>query len=365
MIQTWCLTNSHRKASCSQLLAPIVRLDMTVEKDQYCHSNFFSNPKSHAISRKSLCFALNIGSADYPRYRATNMEVIELDTDFGSTFSGVLTDDCGRVQAIWGSFSTQLKYGGSTSEDHQFVRGLPVFAISEVLNKIISGGKGPGLLINGIKKPMPLVRILVVELYPTLLSKARSFGLSDDWVQFTKNADLLVRMWEKKYMEANMIIVKEARTNSETIRHYHLRIRGFVEEIGWNNGLLLPYSVQAKDSKTNFSSVGHEFLRRFQSPTIFLKVACEGDWLLPIIVGEFAIEKLIHALREHDDGECPSEFQFLKNFLRVFTIDTLVKPLPPVMAYNVSRNLSFFTSILTQFFDEKGIANAHKSLGLG
>ena len=30
---------------------------------------------------------------------------------------------------------------------------------------------------------MPLVRILEVELYPTLLSKARSFGLSNDWVQ--------------------------------------------------------------------------------------------------------------------------------------------------------------------------------------
>lgn len=37
---------------------------------------------------------------------------------------------------------------------------------------------------------MPLVRILEVELYPTLLSKARSFGLSDDWVQvcFLPNA---------------------------------------------------------------------------------------------------------------------------------------------------------------------------------
>lgn len=83
------------------------------------------------------CAALNIGSADCPRYRATNMEVIELDTgnwilirkayfistnlvyhildisslclsDFGSTFSGVLTDERGRVQAIWGSFSTQV-----------------------------------------------------------------------------------------------------------------------------------------------------------------------------------------------------------------------------------------------------------------
>lgn len=31
-----------------------------------------------------------------------------LSTDFGSTFSGVLTDEQGRVQAIWGSFSTQV-----------------------------------------------------------------------------------------------------------------------------------------------------------------------------------------------------------------------------------------------------------------
>lgn len=30
---------------------------------------------------------------------------------------------------------------------------------------------------------MPFVRLLEVELYPTLLSKARSYGLSDSWVQ--------------------------------------------------------------------------------------------------------------------------------------------------------------------------------------
>ncbi|XP_052729611.1 protease Do-like 7 isoform X1 [Vigna angularis] len=168
-----------------------------------------------ATSRKSVvtnpCAALNIGSADSPRYRATNMEVIELDTDFGSTFSGVIADEQGRVQAIWGSFSTQkkgkrrkkktgkrrektnftqtsngylrLKFGCSTSEDHQFVRGIPIYAISQVLHKIVSGANGPPLLINGVKRPMPLLRILEVELYPTLLSKARSFGLSDDWIQ--------------------------------------------------------------------------------------------------------------------------------------------------------------------------------------
>ena len=77
----------------------------------------------------------------------------------------------------------QLKFGGSSSEDHQFVRGIPIYTISQVLDKILSAAHGPPRLINGIKRPMPLVRILEVELYPTLLSKARSFGLSDDWVQ--------------------------------------------------------------------------------------------------------------------------------------------------------------------------------------
>ncbi|KAJ6735127.1 PRO-APOPTOTIC SERINE PROTEASE NMA111 [Salix purpurea] len=69
------------------------------------------------------------------------------------------------------------KFGCSTSEDHQFVRGIPVYAVSQVLDKIINGAKGLPLLINGVSRPMPLVRILEVELYPTLLSKARSFAL--------------------------------------------------------------------------------------------------------------------------------------------------------------------------------------------
>ncbi|KAI3726423.1 hypothetical protein L1987_66220 [Smallanthus sonchifolius] len=146
-----------------------------------------------ATSRKSVvtnpCAALNISSADSPRYRATNMEVIELDTDFGSSFSGVLTDEHGRVKAIWASFSTQLKYGVNLSENHQFVRGITIHSISQVLNKIISGAKGPSHLINSIKKPMPLVRVLEVEFNCTLLSKARSYGLSNNWIQALAKKD--------------------------------------------------------------------------------------------------------------------------------------------------------------------------------
>ncbi|XP_009794004.1 protease Do-like 7 [Nicotiana sylvestris] len=150
-----------------------------------------------ATSRKSIVTnpsaAVNIGSADCPRYRATNMEVIELDTDFGGTFSGVLTDERGRVQALWGSFSTQLKYGCSSSEDHQFVRGIPIYTLSQVLGKIISSADGPPRLINCLQRPMPRLRILEVELYPTLLSKARSFGLNDTWIQALVKKDPMRR----------------------------------------------------------------------------------------------------------------------------------------------------------------------------
>ncbi|XP_058185351.1 protease Do-like 7 isoform X2 [Rhododendron vialii] len=150
-----------------------------------------------ATSRKSVVTnahaALNIGPADSPRYRATNMEVIELTADFGRTFSGVLTDEHGRVQALWASFSTELKYGSSTSVDHHLTRGIPIHTISHVLNKFISGANGPNLLINGIRRKMPLVRILEVELYPRLLSKARSFGLSDKWVQTLVKKDPIRR----------------------------------------------------------------------------------------------------------------------------------------------------------------------------
>lgn len=32
-----------------------------------------------------------------------------MDQDFGATFSGVLTDDEGRVRALWGSYAEQVR----------------------------------------------------------------------------------------------------------------------------------------------------------------------------------------------------------------------------------------------------------------
>ncbi|CAI7816156.1 unnamed protein product, partial [Closterium sp. NIES-54] len=172
---------------------------------------------------------LTVGAADCPRYRSINMDVVEIDTDFGQSFSGVLADDSGAVRALWGSFSTFLKYGDGGTDDLQFVRGLPISFISAALHQIIhaspskplrtlppttpsptpalptaphvesngqAGEAGEGeagtdnsLLMNGRLWAMPRMRVLEAELAPMLLSKARSFGLSEQWVHLLARAD--------------------------------------------------------------------------------------------------------------------------------------------------------------------------------
>ncbi|BAT99691.1 uncharacterized protein LOC124827820 [Vigna umbellata] len=98
-----------------------------------------------------------------------------------------------------------------------------------------------------------------------------------------------------------------------------------------------------------------------------LKVTRQGDGTATMHV---PASKSNHLHQDEDSIEIDPElrYSFQRNFQflqRVFSIDTVVKPLPPVMAYNVSRNLGFFTRIFTQFFDPEGIANAQKSLGIG
>ncbi|KAI3835116.1 hypothetical protein MKX03_019742 [Papaver bracteatum] len=141
-----------------------------------------------AKSRKSIVVDPSAALEDdsyenWPMYVATNMEVIELDTDFGKSFSGVLSDERGFVQAIWGRFSL-MKFD---------VRGIPIYAVSEVLDKITRLERGKLRLINGIPRPIPLLRILDAELYGILPSEARSFGLSDSWVQALMKKDPIRR----------------------------------------------------------------------------------------------------------------------------------------------------------------------------
>lgn len=74
--------------------------------------------------------------------------------------------------------------------------------------------------------------------------------------------------------------------NAETVKHYSLWKQGFVENTKWHSsGREHEFSYRRKGDESNTSSIGHGILRKFHSPTIFLKIACDGDLLLPIIVG--------------------------------------------------------------------------------
>ncbi|XP_048444314.1 bifunctional nuclease 2 isoform X2 [Pyrus x bretschneideri] len=90
---------------------------------------------------------------------------------------------------------------------------------------------------------------------------------------------------------------------SETISHYRMQRRGFQEESKWQlSGKLRPFSVHASRQQNILDTLGRNFVQRFQTPTIFLKISCDGDFLLPIVVGEFAIENLIDAQWGDENG---------------------------------------------------------------
>ncbi|XP_031114869.1 bifunctional nuclease 2 isoform X2 [Ipomoea triloba] len=112
------------------------------------------------------------------------------------------------------------------------------------------------------------------------------------------------------YLEAVVLV-------SETIKHHRMRLKGFQENTQWESfAHLSPFSVRANDPRgIDVSFIGTGFLRRYQSPTIFLKISCDGDFVLPIIVGEYAVERLIDSLYEDQAGDCPNQFQLIRNLL--------------------------------------------------
>ncbi|KAK9067428.1 hypothetical protein SSX86_014757 [Deinandra increscens subsp. villosa] len=111
------------------------------------------------------------------------------------------------------------------------------------------------------------------------------------------------------YLEAAVLM-------TETLLHYQMRIQGYQEVMKWQpNKNLFPLAGQGKRSRNNNPTVGPELLSQFQGPTIFLKISCDcdGDYLLPIIVGEYAVEKLISSSLE-DEG-FPNHFQLVRNIV--------------------------------------------------
>lgn len=62
----------------------------------------------------------------------------------------------------------------------------------------------------------------------------------------------------------------------------------------WKKRFQEDVNFNQKESRVNSHSLGLSFFRRFRSPTVFLKVSCNGDFLLPIVVG--ILEKIFDVI---------------------------------------------------------------------
>ncbi|CAL5188207.1 unnamed protein product [Lathyrus oleraceus] len=107
------------------------------------------------------------------------------------------------------------------------------------------------------------------------------------------------------FLEASLLL-------SETITHYGMWRHRFQDELQLKSPKL---SFPQHSSRMDNSLFRQDVLQRFQNPTIFLKISCDGDYVLPIAVGKIAIEKLIDAEVEQESGDFPDQFEFVKNLV--------------------------------------------------
>ncbi|OTA96114.1 hypothetical protein M434DRAFT_68149 [Hypoxylon sp. CO27-5] len=102
-----------------------------------------------------------------PRYRATNVDAITVDTNLsGQCGSGVLVDKDGTVQALW---LTYLGERSSGSRDEEYHLGLATPTLLPVISQIQQGRD-------------PKLRMLPMEFRPIAMSQARVMGVSEDWI---------------------------------------------------------------------------------------------------------------------------------------------------------------------------------------
>ncbi|MCI14260.1 bifunctional nuclease 2-like, partial [Trifolium medium] len=86
----------------------------------------------------------------------------------------------------------------------------------------------------------------------------------------------------------------------------------FRPELQWKSTM---FSFPERSLRKDDNLIRQGFLQRFQNPTIFLKISCDGDYVLPIVVGKIAVEKLIDSEVEQENRDFPDQFQFVKNLI--------------------------------------------------
>ncbi|KAI1174635.1 Pro-apoptotic serine protease NMA111 [Nemania sp. FL0916] len=103
-----------------------------------------------------------------PRYRATNVDAITVDTSLSQQCgSGVLVDGEGGVQALWLTYLGERIHG---SRDEEYHLGLAIPTVLPVLSRIQQG-------------EIPRLRMLPMEFRSIAMSQARVMGVSEEWIQ--------------------------------------------------------------------------------------------------------------------------------------------------------------------------------------
>jgi S1-C subfamily serine protease len=120
--------------------------------------------RQQLVSRKTRVARVEeprISLTNPPRFRETNIELIGL-SDSASTIGGVISDEKGRVYALWAAFSVNDDRGPAS-----LFGGIPARAVVDMLEIARS---------NGARQ----WRSLGVELHPINLAEARTRGLGNE-----------------------------------------------------------------------------------------------------------------------------------------------------------------------------------------
>jgi S1-C subfamily serine protease len=119
--------------------------------------------QAHAMPVASI-EPLQIPLSQVPTFRESNLESVNLNNP-PSLFGGVLSDEAGRVRALWASFSY-----GQGKRFTQFNSGIPIALVAELLAQ--------WRCCQSLE-----VHSLEVELVPLPLAKARKLGLPEAWAE--------------------------------------------------------------------------------------------------------------------------------------------------------------------------------------
>ena len=114
-------------------------------------------------------------SASTPRYRATNLDAITVDSSLsGQCGSGVLVAEDGTVQALWLTYlGERTGHGGKDIEYHL---GFATPALLPVIDEVRSGIK-------------PNLRIWNFEMQTVQMSQCRIMGVDESWIDRVEQKD--------------------------------------------------------------------------------------------------------------------------------------------------------------------------------